>query len=418
MRKSMLVIYISPKTAEWRNSYKNHLMCFGKYLNHIDVYYYYYDYSEDKILNWLQKISFDYILFDRSFFYLRDWLNEKDWQNVLARFSDKKGKWRFAVKGILPQDEYRRVDRIREFVKAAQIDVIYTLVDKKNRDFYYPQKELGYKKIYTVLPGYVEESDRHYVEKALKEKGSCDRKYDIGYRARKPSYALGNLGILKTKIADIFNIKAGEFGLKADIGNTEGRNSKNTFYDRDWLDFLMDCRVMPGSISGSSIMDTDGSISRAVSIFLKRDSKASYETVRKELLWQFEGNAICAAPSPRIFEAAMTKTCQVLVEDDYRIISPGVDYIELKADLSNINDVCEKIRNEEYCEQIAENAYIHLIKSNKYTYRVFTRNVFKSLISLEKNRKNAFKKFPLLGIRTLIVVHDFYLEKIHEYGKL
>ncbi len=412
MKKSMLVIYTFPKSVEWRSSYRNHLMCFGKYLQNINVFYYHYDYSRDKILYWLKKIPFDFILFDRSFFYLRDSLNEKDWKNILKKFSDDEGNWKFAVKGILPQDEYRRVDRIREFVCSAKVDVIYTLVDKNNRDIFYPKKDLGYKEIYTILPGYVEESDRYYVDAKLEKKDFNRRKYDIGYRARRPSYALGDLGILKSKITDVFNAKSEQFGIKTDIGNTEGKGAKRPFYDREWFDFLMDCRATLGSLSGSSIMDTKGEIMQAVDNYLEKNPKASYDTVKKELLDQLEGNAICAAPSPRIFEAAMTKTCQVLVEGDYKIIVPGVDYIELKTDFSNIDAVCEKIKDTAYCEKIANNAYSHLIQSNKYTYRTFTKNILKVMVQIKESKKNKFKYFPSIVIRCFIAMHDLYQEKI------
>lgn len=409
MKKSMLIVYTFSSKGSWRNSFKNHLMCFGKYLNNINVVYYHYEYSRDKLLKILKKISFDFILFDRSFFYIRDYLSEDEWQKVLKNFSNDEGKWRYAVKGILPQDEYRRVDRIREFIKVAKIDIVYTLVDKKNRSIFYPKEELGYTDIYTILPGYVDEADRIYVEGKIKNKGS-NRKYDIGYRSRKPSYALGDLGFLKTKITDIFIKKSKQYGMKVNIGNTEGKNAKNVFLNEEWYDFLMDCRVALGSLSGSSIMDTDGRIMKKVNYILKNNPKVSYDEIKKDFLWKYEGKIINSAPSPRIFEAAMTKTCQVLVEGDYRIIAPDIDYIELKVDFSNIDDVFKKIQDKEYCNIIAENAYMHLIKSDKYTYKKFSRNVLKSLMRIKKVKKTKYVNIKC--IRLLMACHNFYLDEV------
>ena len=82
------------------------------------------------------------------------------------------------------------------------------------------------------------------------------------------------------------------------------------------------------------------------------------------------------AISPRHFECAMTKTCQVLVEGDYQgVLEPGRHYIELKRDYSNLDEVIEKIQDRELCEQIAERAYEEVVASGKYTYRLLAEQV-------------------------------------------
>lgn len=389
-------------------------MCFEKYLKNINVFYFCFDLFNDRLLNFLRIVPFDYILFDNSIFYYRDTNSKETWQKFLDKFLKKRGRWDNAVKGILPQDEYRGVERIREFIQTAGIDVIYTLADKKTREIFYPREQLDYKKIYTIFPGYIDEADQKYCENKLNDKMLHERRNDIGYRARKPTYALGNLGFLKTKIPEIFSEKAIQNRLTADVGNTEGKNAKSTFYGREWFDFLLNCRVVPGSLSGSSIMDADGLIAKKVDYYLRCNPKISYETVKKDFLWKFEGNLIHSAPSPRIFEAAMTKTCQILVEGNYRIMKPGIDYIELKNDFSNIDEVFEKIKDKSYCESIAENAYNHLVKSNKYTYRIFANKIYKSLSHIKKDRRKKFI-FPYI-IKLIIAVHDYYLEKIYKYS--
>ncbi len=377
MKENLLIIYAFRKT-KLRSSYANNLMCFKKYLKKVNVFYCCFDLQNEKSLNFFDKIPFDYILFDNSILYYRD-ASKEEWERFLDKFSKKRGIWQNAVKGILPQDEYRGVERIREFVQVAGIDVIYTLAGKKARDIFYPKEQLHYKKIYTIFPGYIDEADQKYCAKKLKKNKFHNRQYDIGYRARKPTYALGDLGFLKTAIPEVFQMKAEQNGLNANIGNTDGRGAKNTFYGRKWFDFLFDCRVVPGSLSGASIMDVDGMLAKKVDYYLRQDPKRSYELFKKDFLWLLEGNAVYDPPSPRIFEAAMTKACQVLVEGNYRIMKPGIDYIELKSDFSNIDDVFEKIQDKDYCEAIAENAYRHLVASNKYTYRIFVNNVYRSL---------------------------------------
>ncbi len=67
---------------------------------------------------------------------------------------------------------------------------------------------------------------------------------------------------------------------------------------------------------------------------------------------------------------------------------PGVDYIVLNADFSNIDDVIKKMKDIDYCEEIASNCYEHLVKSEKYTYAKFVEWIIKDIGSTayDKNR--------------------------------
>ena len=56
--------------------------------------------------------------------------------------------------------------------------------------------------------------------------------------------------------------------------------------------------------------------------------------------------------SPRHFEAAITKTLQILVEGKYEnIFIPGIHYLELK-DFSNINNIIELLHDTNYCQKL------------------------------------------------------------------
>ena len=72
----------------------------------------------------------------------------------------------------------------------------------------------------------------------------------------------------------------------------------------------------------------------------------------------------------------MTRTCQLLVEGDYgEVFRPGIDYIEIKNDFSNIAEVIERVKDVEYCKEIADNCYKHVVESGKYTYSGFVKKV-------------------------------------------
>jgi hypothetical protein len=54
---------------------------------------------------------------------------------------------------------------------------------------------------------------------------------------------------------------------------------------------------------------------------------------------------------------------------------PGVHYIEVKKDYSNIKSVIAQLHDVKHCAQIAENAYRDLVQTGKYTYRMFAKKV-------------------------------------------
>ena len=86
----------------------------------------------------------------------------------------------------------------------------------------------------------------------------------------------------------------------------------------------------------------------------------------------YENNVKLAQISPRCFEAAMLKVPMILVEGDYSgILRKNEHYIELKKDLSNIEEVCKNLSNIAYLEKISKIAYQDLISSGIYSYAKF-----------------------------------------------
>jgi hypothetical protein len=66
----------------------------------------------------------------------------------------------------------------------------------------------------------------------------------------------------------------------------------------------------------------------------------------------------------------VTRTCQVLVEGDYSgVLKGGEHYIEIKRDLSNVEEVLDLMQDEALRERIVETAYRDIVESGLYTYR-------------------------------------------------
>jgi len=117
-----------------------------------------------------------------------------------------------------------------------------------------------------------------------------------------------------------------------------------------------------------------------------------------------DGNLKLFALSPRHFEACMTRTCQALVEGEYGgILKPGVHYIEIKKDWSNIPEVIKQIEDVDYCERIADNAYRDIVESGSYTYRNFVQLVLEHVRSVHQftssDNPDDMRYFRLLELR-------------------
>lgn len=103
---------------------------------------------------------------------------------------------------------------------------------------------------------------------------------------------------------------------------------------------------------------------------------------------------------PRHFESALTRTCQLLVEGDYQgVLEPGVDYIEIKRDFSNVSDVLKQVSDAGYCKRIADQCYEHVVGSGKYTYRGFVKSVLLKIFAFyfpqEQPQRFALMRFRL-----------------------
>ncbi len=224
-----------------------------------------------------------------------------------------------------------------------------------------------------------------------------NREFDIGYRARQLPFWLGRHGQLKTQLADIFlKYLDGKSDINYDIKNT-GLQGENTFNGYDWIDFLLNCRTMLGCLGGSGLLDVDGSILKKVEEYCNIHPMAKFDEVEKECFPGLDNYIHLYALSPRHFECAMTKTCQLLVEGDYQgVFRPNIDFIEIKRDFSNLDSVIDKVKNIDYCERIAENCYQHVIESGQYTYRCFTLKIIDIMFQGIYKKTTIYRKFGLI----------------------
>jgi len=195
-----------------------------------------------------------------------------------------------------------------------------------------------------------------------------ERSVHVGYRGRTLPFWLGRLTQEKVWIGQGIGARAEQIGLRCDIGWHEDQR----IYGRAWPEFLMRCKATLGTESGASIADFDGTIEQAVRSYLRVHPDASFEQVEDAVLRPYEGNVTVNVISPRVFEAASLRTALVMFPGQYSgVVEPGVHYIALAKDFSNMAEVAEKLKDDEFLEKLVARTYDDLVASGRWSLGAF-----------------------------------------------
>ncbi len=380
----ILLIYHQKPRAQ-RKAISSHLESFGKFYD--NVHYWNIAFGIPSVI---KSCDFDCILFHFTFFI----------QNINNPFTDKDlDNWKIfsslkAYKAAIIQDEYINTITICKFLKMAGVQEIFSCLPESLFQEVYPREKTGVQRYHRVLTGYIDEQMIQMFENRTKKHKS--RSVDIAYRARKMPYNLGIFGTYKWRLTEIFNKKIKNSPLRIDLSN----DPNDFIFGDNWYDFLGNTRTTLGCEGGSSLHDPDGKIKKRVTQYMLDNPAASFSEVEKHCFKGLDEKFPYYALSPRHLEAAVSKTCQVLVEGEYNgILLPNIHYIPVKKDWSNVEIVIDKISDLEYCEQIAEKAYQDLVLTEKYTYKEFVNfivNRLKEQVIVPKKRKNNHFALTLL----------------------
>jgi len=260
------------------------------------------------------------------------------------------------------------------------VDQIYSCLEQIYFDEIYSQHLQNKIQLFESLTGYVNPEYKNNIE-ALSNKSYVERKYDIGYRSRKLSLKCGKGSQEKYKIGEFF-LHSSEFSnLKKDISSDD----KDRIYANNWLEFLGNCKFTLGAESGVSVFDVSGKIYRGYDDLIAKG--LTDEEAYKQSIEKYEKNINYRAISPRIFEAAATKTCQILLEGKYNnILEADKHYISIKNDFSNYKAIINKMKDQEFVNYLTQNCLSDLILSDKYSYSTFIKGFDLNLAMITNNQ--------------------------------
>jgi hypothetical protein len=266
------------------------------------------------------------------------------------------------------QDENRFCRQRFWFIDEFGVDSVYTCLEPPQFDAVYGSHTAA-REIRSNIPGYAGDELAEAAERLNVPDGS--RNVDVGYRGRPiPPYS-GRGGLEKVEIGSRFaELAAGE-GLELDIETGE----EDRLYGDDWYRFMARCRGVLGVESGTSVFDVDDVVVTEYERLAAGGAEVTVDDLAP-VMEPLEDNIYYRTISPRHFEAAAFRVCQILFEGRYSgLMEPMVHYIPLRKDFSDFDEALERFRDAELRRELTENAHRDLIASGRHSYRAFVAEV-------------------------------------------
>lgn len=358
----ILVLYYTRGVYPLRDAIRTHLYCWQEYSSYR---YIYVNVAFGFPWNLLRKVRIAGVIYHTKFLAMR-WSPSifQERTALCAPLADLD-----VPKIAMPQDEFIHTDMLAEFLARHRITHLFTCAEEADwRKIYGRFLDFTRTKVRTVLTGYIDERTRIRVDRMKRR--ARQRAKDIGYRAWKAAYWLGEHGQNKVRVAEVVGAAAECRGLSLDISQRD----QDVLSGDDWFRFLLDCRATVGVQGGASVLDHDGSIKATVEDYVKEHPDKSFEEVRAACFPGRDHELGLACISPRHFEACMTETCQILVEGHFNgILEPWKHYIPVKTDYSNVDQALDALQDRERTEQMVRQAYRDVVGSGRWTYRTFVR---------------------------------------------
>ncbi len=357
----MLIIH--SMQARYRKTTVDFVRAFERYLPDVAVEYHHW---RQPLTAALRAQRFDAVLLSYDFLSYRQ---SAHWPAIVERYRALRD---MTVRLIaLPQDDYTYSAVLDDTMVRLGVDTIYSPLES-GLDLVY-EKSAGSIPIRFALTGYVDPISVDELEHLALPFG--DRPIDVGQRVRDLPPWYGRYGRIKGDQAREFARRADAAGLRIDISTDPG----DVFPGDAWYRFLGSCRFTVGRKGGASMCDPDGSIRACVETYLAGRPEAGFDDVEAECFPGRDGHARMSAISPRLFDAAITGTCQILTRDDYLgALEPYVHYVPLADDFSNFDEVLELMRDRDRVESIVAASRRALIFDGNFTYASFAAAVFET----------------------------------------
>lgn len=267
-----------------------------------------------------------------------------------------------------PLDEFLSLQRLRDFLVEARVDLLLTALDPALWDAFYPAADRPYA-MRRMLTAYIDEPLVRMARGVSPD--LARRAIAVSYRAWETPAWLGEMGMLKREVGLRAATWARDRGHRADVAVDGERRLAGDA----WIRLLGASRAVVGVEGGSSVIDPAGELPLAGTAPARHGPDGEGWTPPSSVT-VVTGAAEVRALSPRHLEAAVTRTFQVLVEGDYNgVLEAGTHYQPVRRDLSDIEAALDRSRDLAYAQAMADRAYDEVVASGRYSWRTAVREI-------------------------------------------
>ena len=320
----------------------------------------------------VQDFRFDMIIMNSSF--MSSVFDRKRLTEVKADYEFLKNSDAFKV--ALPQDDYYCSEELDKTVTEWGIDLLYT-VCPKHWDILYPRFMKTNGKLLLGYTGYI---TPEILVQSTSPKARRHRKTDISYRASgKPSFP-NKLATLKAQIGDIFLENFVDEPMSTDISS----KSSSFISGAAWWEFIENSKCVLGSMSGSSNLIRNHEIVDKITAYQAANPAAGDDEIIQHCMPLADASNIYEAISPRVIEAALLNSVQILVKGDYSdILVPYQDYLPIAGDflqgeriITNKDEIRELINSPSLQDKTALQCRNTLLSFDRLRIENFFQEIF------------------------------------------
>lgn len=382
MTRTALILHASDANA--RQTTIDHMVAFAKYR---PDWHFVYHHVDAPLTPGMRQVGFDAILFNYCFLNCR---SSHRFEQIERKYREV-AHWD-AVRIAITMDDCTGSAILDRWLAELNVQVVYTTL-ADHRDVLFPQT--GRKAEFR--PSLTAFIDHDQLPKLTPHVlPMAERPIDFGTRVRMLTPNYGRFGMQKGLLAQTLGELAAAAGFRVDVSNV----LSDELLGDAWLRFLGQCRFTVGQKGGYGLNDPDNTIRKRTMQFLAENPAASFDEVEQACFPGLDGQRRFAAVSPRLFEAAIMRTCQVLLVDDYLgLLEPMVHYVPLEPDARNIKDVLAIMSDTKQAAEIADRCYQTLVVDHDFSYRGFVQRVVSDIDRLAAPRPapgvNAAVDLPL-----------------------
>lgn len=194
-----------------------------------------------------------------------------------------------------------------------------------------------------------------------------NRFIDIGVRAYEYPWYIGD----RERATMLQNFLSNPSVIRKQLITDISFNPAKRFDRKGWARFLNSCKATISTEAGTSFLERDDHTRNSVNTYRKMKPTASFDEIYQRFFAEYQNPISGKCISSRHFEAIGCKTCQIMFPGRYNdILEGGQHYIELKRDLSNIDEVFEKFRDDQYRNDLIDRAYEYIQSRHTYKHRI------------------------------------------------